>query len=99
MALVTIDRVRPHIDVVTLNHPDRLTSVSFALVVALYAALDKVAADNDCRVVVLTGAGRAFCSGLELENAGLPPGTEDLGRNQMGMRAMEFMGGIVPAMR
>jgi enoyl-CoA hydratase len=99
MPLVTIDRVRPHIDVVTLNHPDRLNSMSFALVGALYAALDKVAADNDCRVVVLTGAGRAFCSGLELENAGLPPGTEDLGRHQLGMRAMEFMGGIVPAMR
>ncbi|HEY1988150.1 MAG TPA: enoyl-CoA hydratase-related protein [Acidimicrobiales bacterium] len=99
MPLVTIDRVRPHIDVVTLNHPDRLNSMSFALVGALYAALDQVAADNDCRVVILTGAGRSFCSGLELENAGLPPGTEDLGRHQMGMRAMEFMGGIVPAMR
>jgi enoyl-CoA hydratase len=99
MPLVTIDRVRPHIDVVTLNHPDRLNSMSFALVGALYAALDQVAADNDSRVMILTGAGRAFCSGLELENAGLPPGTEDLGRHQMGMRAMEFMGGIVPAMR
>jgi len=65
----------------------------------LYAALDTVAADNDCRVVVLTGAGRAFCSGLELEHAGSPPGTADLGRHRMGMRAMEFMGGIVPAMR
>ena len=65
----------------------------------LYAALEQVASDNDCRVVILTGAGRAFCSGLELEHAGLPPGTEDLGRHQMGMRAMEYMGGIVPAMR
>ena len=65
----------------------------------LYAALDEVAADNGCRVVVLTGAGRAFCSGLELEHAGAPPGTEDLGRHRMGMRAMEYMGGIVPAMR
>ena len=48
---------------------------------------------------MLTGAGRAFCSGLELEHAGMPPGTEDLGRHRMGMRAMEYMGGIVPAMR
>jgi enoyl-CoA hydratase len=99
MALVSVDAVRPHISVVTLNHPERLNSMSFALVGALYAALDQLADDNDCRVVILTGAGRAFCSGLELENAGLPPGTEDLGRHQMGMRAMAFMGGIVPALR
>jgi enoyl-CoA hydratase len=99
MALVSMDTVRPHVKVITLNHPDRLNSMSFALVGALYSALEMVAADNDCRVVILTGAGRGFCSGLELENAGLPPGTEDLGRHQMGMRAMEFMGGIVPAMR
>ena len=73
--------------------------MSFALVADLYEAIAEVAADNDCRVVVLTGAGRAFCSGLELEHAGLPPGAEDLGRHRMGLRAMEYMGGIVPALR
>ena len=73
--------------------------LSFALVGDLYAALADVARDGDCRVVVLTGAGRAFCSGLELEHAGLPPGAEELGRHRMGMRAMSYMGGIVPAMR
>jgi enoyl-CoA hydratase len=99
MALVSIDSIRPHVRLVTLDNPSRLNSMSFALVTDLYAALDDVAADNDCRVVVLTGAGRAFCSGLELEHAGLPPGAEDLGRHRMGMRAMEYMGGIVPAMR
>jgi enoyl-CoA hydratase len=99
MALVSIETLRHHIRLVTLDNPPRLNSMSFALVTDLYAALEEVASDNDCRVVVLTGAGRAFCSGLELEHAGLPPGTEDLGRHQMGMRAMEYMGGIVPAMR
>ena len=89
----------PHVRQVTLNHPERLNSLSFALVTELYAALRDVGADNDCRVVVLTGAGRAFCSGLELEHAGLPPDTEDLGRHRLGMRAMEYMGGIVLALR
>jgi enoyl-CoA hydratase len=99
MALVSVDTVRPHVRLVTLDNPARLNSMSFALVADLYAALSEVGADNDCRVVILTGAGRAFCSGLELENAGVPPGTEDLGRHRMGMRAMEFMGGVVPALR
>ena len=99
MPLVSVESIRPHVRVVTLDNPSRLNSMSFALVSDLYDALAEVGADNDCRVVVLTGAGRAFCSGLELEHAGLPPGTEDLGRHRMGMRAMEFMGGIVPAMR
>ena len=99
MALVSLEPVRPHVTVVTLDNPSRLNSLSFALVEDLYTALSTVAADNDCRVVVLTGAGRAFCSGLELEHAGLPPGTGGMGFHRMAMRSMEFMGGIVPAMR
>ena len=99
MPLVSITSVRPHVTVVTLDNPSRLNSMSFALVADLYAALSTVGADNDCRVVVLTGAGRAFCSGLELEHAGIPPGTEGMGFHRMAMRSMELMGGIVPAMR
>jgi len=99
MSLVSVSRAADHVSVVTLDNPSRLNSLSFALVGDLYAALDEVAADPECRVVVLTGAGRAFCSGLELENAGLPPGAEELGRHRMGMRAMSYMGGIVPALQ
>lgn len=99
MALVTIESVSEHVRVVWLDNPARLNSLSFALVSDLYDALDEVGADNRCRVVILTGAGRAFCSGLELEHAGMPPGTEDMGRHRMGLRAMEYMGGIVPALR
>ena len=47
----------------TLNRPDRLNALSFAMVDELHAALDDVHRDNACRVVVLTGAGRGFCSG------------------------------------
>ncbi len=99
MDLVSIESATPEVRIVTLDNPSRLNSMSFRLVSDLYAALDEVAADNSCRVVVLTGAGRAFCSGLELEHAGQPPGTDGLGRHRLGMRAMEYMGGIVPAMR
>ena len=85
MALVSVTTPAPRVRTITLDNPARLNSMSFALVADLYDAIDTVAADNDCLVVVLTGAGRAFCSGLELEHAGLPPGAEDLGRHRMGL--------------
>lgn len=65
-ALVSVARPRPEVAVVTLNRPDVLNALSFALIDELHDALDGIQADNDCRVVILTGAGRAFCSGLDL---------------------------------
>jgi len=64
--LVLVDRSRPDVAVVTLNQPDKLNALSFALVDELHDALDDIQRDNACRVVVLTGAGRGFCSGLDL---------------------------------
>ena len=57
---------RPDIAVLTLNRPEKLNALSYELVQDLHAALDGIRANNDCRVVVLTGAGRGFCSGLDL---------------------------------
>lgn len=63
---------RPEIAVLTLNRPDRLNALSYELVEDLHSTLDALAVDNGCRVVVLTGAGRGFCSGLDL-SAPSPP--------------------------
>ena len=57
---------RPEITVLTLDRPEKLNALSYELVEQLHEALDALAADNTCRVVVLTGAGRGFCSGLDL---------------------------------
>src|SRR5215467_10560220 len=57
---------RPDIAVMTLNRPEKLNALNYELVEELHAALDALGANNDCRVVVLTGAGRGFCSGLDL---------------------------------
>jgi len=99
MALVTVERARPHVSVITLNKPERLNSMSFGLVEALYGALAEVGGDNDCWVAVLTGAGRGFCSGLDLEDMGVAPGMEGLTRHRGGIRAMAYMSDVVPAMR
>jgi enoyl-CoA hydratase len=60
---------RPDIAVVTLNRPEKLNALSRELVETLHATIDEIGANDDCRVVVLTGAGRGFCSGLDLTDS------------------------------
>ena len=57
---------RPDIAVLTLNRPEKLNALNYELVEEFHSALDELGANNHCRVVVLTGAGRGFCSGLDL---------------------------------
>lgn len=97
--LVEIDKPRTHVTRITLNKPDRLNSMSFGLVEALYEAIETVRADNETWVVVLTGAGRGFCSGLDLHDRGVPPNIEGLGFSRLAMKSMSYMGGVVPALR
>jgi enoyl-CoA hydratase len=98
-SLVLVEKPRPHVALVTLNNPGRLNAMSFALVEALYEALERVGRDNDAWVAVLTGAGRAFCAGLDLEDKAPPPGSEGMGLPRLAMRAMGYMSGVVPALR
>ena len=51
---------------ITLDRPDKLNAVNGALADALVAALDVAGRDDRIRVVVITGAGRAFCAGLDI---------------------------------
>ena len=99
MAMVQVDKPRPHVSLITLNDPGTLNSMSFGLVGDLYSALEQVAADNDTCVAVITGSGRGFCSGLNLEDVGVPPGCEGLTLGRIANRAMEYMSNLVPAMR
>jgi enoyl-CoA hydratase len=51
---------------ITLNRPEKLNALSTELLAELRAALDLLEADHDVRVVILTGAGRAFSSGFDI---------------------------------
>jgi enoyl-CoA hydratase len=55
---------------ITLNRPDALNAITIPMLEQLAAALDAAAADDDVRVVVLTGAGRAFSAGVDLKALG-----------------------------
>ena len=99
MSVVLVDRPAPHVALVTLNRPDRLNAMSIELVLELHDALLDVKADNTCRVVVLTGAGRAFCSGLDLKDHGVVPGIDGLQMGQIAQRAMHVYSRLTPLMR
>jgi enoyl-CoA hydratase len=72
--------------VLTLDRPDALNAMTAELCQALHDELDSVAADRSCRAVVLTGAGRAFCVGLDLNGYGEAPGNDqsDNARDRLG---------------
>ncbi len=54
--------------VVTLNRPERLNAWTGELGTGYFDALDRAAADPDVRAVVVTGAGRGFCAGADMDN-------------------------------
>ena len=58
----------------TLNRPDQLNALSVELREALADELERLRTDRDIGVVILTGAGRAFCAGLDLKEMGDPAG-------------------------
>jgi 2-(1,2-epoxy-1,2-dihydrophenyl)acetyl-CoA isomerase len=62
---------------ITLNRPERLNAVDPALAAELPVAIDAAAKEDAIRVVVITGAGRGFCSGLDLST---PPKLPDASR-------------------
>jgi len=55
---------------ITINRPSVMNAISPALLIELDKAMQEVAKDNDVRVVVLTGAGRAFSAGVDLISLG-----------------------------
>jgi enoyl-CoA hydratase/carnithine racemase len=67
---VVVSRPFPGVAEVRLNRPDKLNALTPAVFRALAAAGQSLAAEADLRAVVLCGAGRAFCAGLDLASFG-----------------------------
>src|SRR5262249_21021350 len=61
---------------ITLNRPDKLNAFKDALPTAIRDALGRVRSDASVRVLLVTGAGRAFCSGQDLADRAVRPGSE-----------------------
>jgi methylglutaconyl-CoA hydratase len=69
MSVVLIDRPTPRIATLTLNRPERRNALTLELLTQLCAAINVASDDSQARVVILRGAGAAFCTGLDLKEA------------------------------
>jgi enoyl-CoA hydratase len=85
---------RDHIAWLTLNRPEALNAMSRQLVRELRTFLGGLGEDHDTRVVVMRGAGRAFCAGLDLKE-----GVEGDDSVQAGLRAQRTISELVMMMR
>lgn len=72
MPVVLVEKQSPHITVVTLNRPERRNALTIELMTELTAAIDAASNDERQRVLILRGAGQAFCTGLDLNEVGEP---------------------------
>src|SRR3990167_3855134 len=72
---------------ITLNRPERLNAITMAMLESLSKALREADLDREVRVIVLTGAGRGFCAGLDLKDQMAGTG---IGGDGAGLAATRF---------
>lgn len=76
--------VRGDIAIITLNRPKSLNAVNSALATAVGTGLETAEADPDVRVVIVTGAGRAFCAGADLKELAQQNPVDAIGHPEWG---------------
>jgi enoyl-CoA hydratase/carnithine racemase len=98
-SLLLSDKPAVHVRQLTLNRPDELNAMTAELCGELHDELRAIAADRTCRALILTGAGRGFCAGLDLKGYGAAPGNDgsDEARDRLGNQ--EHMSTLILALR
>ena len=69
MPVVLVEKQSPQVTLLTLNRPERRNALTIELMSELTTAIENAAADSAQRIVILRGAGKAFCTGLDLVEA------------------------------
>ncbi len=99
MSFLEIATPREGIALVTLNRPERMNAMAFDVMIPFKEALERIHRDNEVRVVVVTGAGRGFCSGADLTDSGTIPHIDGLTVPTISMRAMELLDDVILTIR
>jgi enoyl-CoA hydratase len=77
---IEVSEADDDIALVTLNRPDRLNAITSTMIAELDQVVNAVDLDQQLRAVIVTGAGRGFSAGLDLQDQGAAPGSEGVGR-------------------
>ncbi len=93
------ERHSPQIHLLTLNRPEQLNAMSAELCQALHDELGALAADRSCRAIVLTGAGRGFCAGVDLRGYGQAPGNDESDQARDHLANQEHMSTLILRLR
>jgi enoyl-CoA hydratase len=100
MADVLLEYPRPEIALMTLNRPHHLNALTSEMIEEIFTTFERVGRDTDCRVLVLTGAGRGFCAGDDLLDYAPPTWVpDDIGVIQSNMLQQKHIATLVPRMR
>lgn len=99
MAEIEISFPRDGIAQITMNRPDKLNAMTSGMVEQLHEALSTLGRNREARVIILTGAGRGFCAGLDLGGYGEAPGYQWNGAVEKGFAIQKHIASLIPRMR
>jgi enoyl-CoA hydratase len=97
--LVLVEDPAPHVRRLTLNRPEQLNAMTAELCEELHGEVRRIAADRSCRAVILTGAGRGFCAGLDLRGYGAAPANDGSDDARDRLANQQHMSTLVLALR
>ncbi len=93
------DEPAPHVVRLTLNRPEQLNTMTSELCEALHEQLRELAYERRCRAVILTGAGRGFCAGLDLHGYGAAPGNTGTDESRDRLANQRHMSSLILGLR
>jgi enoyl-CoA hydratase len=97
--LILVEQPAAHVVQLTLNRPEQLNAMTAELCEAAHVELRNLAAERSCRAVILTGAGRGFCAGVDLRGYGAAPGNDSSDEPRDRLANQEHMSKLVLALR